>query len=119
VEEEITMNCMYKLCNEPDMTKYLKINRLRRAGHIVRMENSRSVKKAFDARPEGTRKIERPKLRWEDGVIQDIRQGGRALGARNWRNVAMKREGYRSVGRAWTGFSWLRIGTSGWLIWTR
>jgi hypothetical protein len=64
-----------KLCNEPDMTKYIKINRLRRAGHIVRMENSRSVKKAFDARPEGTRKIERPKLRWEDGVIQDIRQG--------------------------------------------
>jgi hypothetical protein len=28
----------------------------------------------FDIRPEGSRKIERPKLRWEDGVIQDIRQ---------------------------------------------
>jgi hypothetical protein len=39
------------------------------------MENSRTVKKVFDTRRERTRKIRRPKLRWEDGVIQDIMQG--------------------------------------------
>jgi hypothetical protein len=50
--------------------------------------NCRTVKKVFDTRPEGTRNIGRPKLRWEDGVIQDIR----ALGVKNWRNVAMNRE---------------------------
>jgi hypothetical protein len=42
------------------------------------MENSRTVKKVFDMRPEETRKIGRPKLRGEVGVIQDIR----ALGVR-------------------------------------
>jgi hypothetical protein len=59
----------YKLFNEPDIIKYIKINRLSWAGHIIRMENNRTVKKVFNTRPEGTRKIGRPKLRWEDGVI--------------------------------------------------
>jgi hypothetical protein len=66
------------------------------------MENNRTVKKVFDTRPEGTRKIGRPKLRWEDGVIQDIR----ALGVKNWSNVAMDREDWRKLlkkARAHTG----------------
>jgi hypothetical protein len=54
------------------------------------MENSRTVKKVYDTRPEGTRKIGRPKLSWEDGAIQDIR----ALGVKTWRNVALNREGW-------------------------
>jgi hypothetical protein len=62
---------LYKLCNEPDITKYMKINRLSRNGHIIHTEN-RTVK-VFDTRPEGTRKIRRHKLRLEDGMIQDIR----------------------------------------------
>jgi hypothetical protein len=48
------------------------------------MENIRTVK-VFHTRPEGTRKIRRPKLRWEDGVIQDTR----ALETKNWGHVAM------------------------------
>jgi hypothetical protein len=67
---------LYKLFNEPDIIKHIKINRLSWVGHIIRMENSRTVKKVFDTRPEGTRKIRRPKLRWEDGLIQDIRALG-------------------------------------------
>jgi hypothetical protein len=77
-----------KLFNEPDIIKHIKINRLSWTGHIIRIENSRTVKKVFDIRPEGTRKIGRPILRWGDGVIQDIR----TLGVKNWRNVAMDRE---------------------------
>jgi hypothetical protein len=58
----------------------------------------------FDTRPEGTRKIGRPKLRWEDGVIQDIR----VLGVKNWRNATMDREDWRKLlkkARAHTGLS--------------
>jgi hypothetical protein len=58
----------------------------------------------FDTRPEGTRKIGRPKLRWEDGVIQDIR----VLGVKNWRKAAMDREDWRKLlkkARAHTGLS--------------
>jgi hypothetical protein len=52
------------------------------------MENSRKVKMMFDTRPEGTMKTGRYKLRWQVGVIQDIR----ALGVKSWRNVVMHRE---------------------------
>jgi hypothetical protein len=77
-----------KLFNEPDNTKYIKVNGLSWAGHIIRMENSRTVKKVFDIRPEGTRKFGRPRLRWEDGLIQNIRP----LGVKNWNIVAMNRK---------------------------
>jgi hypothetical protein len=35
-----------------------------------------------------TRKIKRPKLKWQDGMIQDIR----TLGMKNWRTAALNRE---------------------------
>jgi hypothetical protein len=35
----------------------------------------------------------RPKLRWEDGVMDDARK----LGVRNWRNAARNRAGGRSL----------------------
>jgi hypothetical protein len=79
---------LYKVFNEPDVIKHSKISRLSWAAHIIHMENSRTVKVVFDTRPERTRKIGRPKLRWEDGVTQDIR----ALGVKNWRNMAIDRE---------------------------
>jgi hypothetical protein len=95
---------LYELFNEPYIIKHIKIDRLNWTGHIVRTENSRTVKEVFDTRPEGTRKIGRPKLRWEFGVIQDIR----ALGVKNWRNAAMDREDWKMIlkkARVHTGLS--------------
>ena len=34
------------------------------------------------------RPIGRPKLRWEDGVLEDIK----SMNVRNWKNVAQNRE---------------------------
>jgi hypothetical protein len=66
---------LYQLFNEPDITKHIEINRLSRAGHIIRTENSRTDKQVFNTGPEGTREPGGPKLRREEGVILDIRQG--------------------------------------------
>jgi hypothetical protein len=57
------------------------------------MDNNRTVKKVLDTKPIGTRKIGRPKLRWEDDVIQDIK----ALGVKNWRNSAMEKESWQML----------------------
>jgi hypothetical protein len=51
------------------------------------MDNNRIVKILFNIEAIGIRKTGRPKLRWEDDVIQDIK----TLGVKNWRNIAMEK----------------------------
>jgi hypothetical protein len=63
---------LYELFNEPDIVKYIKINRLGWAGHVIHMDNNRTV----NTKPIEIRKIGRPKLRWEDDVVQDIKTLG-------------------------------------------
>jgi hypothetical protein len=43
------------------------------------------IKKVCNIKPEGTREVGRPSLRWEECVWQDIR----ILGIRNWRSAAL------------------------------
>jgi hypothetical protein len=57
------------------------------------VDDSRTVQKIFSATPDGTRKVGRPKWRWEEGVRQDIR----ILGIRNWRNSALNREEWQKL----------------------
>jgi hypothetical protein len=82
---------LYELFNEDDNVKYIKINRLGWAGHVIYIDNNRTAKKVFNTKPIGIRKIGRPKLRWEDDVIQDIK----TLGVKNWRDVAMEKESWQ------------------------
>ena len=39
----------------------------------------------FNAKPDGVRRVGRPKLRWEDGVDQDVR----ILEFKNWKKIFM------------------------------
>jgi hypothetical protein len=60
---------------------------------ILLMDNNRTVKKIFNTKPIGIRKIGRPTLRWEDDVTQDIK----TLGVKNWRKVAMEKESWQKL----------------------
>jgi hypothetical protein len=57
------------------------------------MDNNRTVKKVFNTNLTGIRKIGRPKLRWENDVIKDIK----TLGVKNWRNIAMEKESWQKL----------------------
>ena len=72
---------------EPDIVAVVKVQRLRWAGHLIRMEENRAPLTLFRNNPEGRRGVGRPKMRWIDGVESDLR----ALGIRNWQNVARDR----------------------------
>jgi hypothetical protein len=92
------------LFNEPDIVKYIKINRLGWAGHVIRMDNNRTVENVFNTKPTRIRKIGRPKLRWEKDVIQDTK----TLGVKNGRNLAMEKESWQNLlrkARAHVGLS--------------
>jgi hypothetical protein len=43
------------------------------AGHLVRISDDRTVKKAFVEKPDGKRKAGRPKLRWLDCSENDLK----------------------------------------------
>jgi hypothetical protein len=95
---------LYKLFNGPDISGYIKVERLEWAGHLIRDSENRSIKKIFNTKPEGTRKVGRPKLRWEECVCQYIR----ILGVKKWRSVALNRQEWRiilSKARAHKGLS--------------
>jgi hypothetical protein len=60
---------LYKLFKEQDIIGYIKEKRLEWAGHLIRTSENGTIKKIFNNKPEGSRKVERPKLRWEDSVF--------------------------------------------------
>jgi hypothetical protein len=59
------------------------------------MDNNRTVKNVFNTKRIGIWKIGRPKLRWWDDVIQDVK----TLGVKNWRNLTMEKESYQKLPR--------------------
>jgi hypothetical protein len=79
-----------ELFSEPDVVKYIKINRLGWAGHVICMDNNRTVKKVFNTKPIGMTKIGRSKLRWEYDVLQVIE----TLGVNN---LAMEKESWKKL----------------------
>jgi hypothetical protein len=79
---------IYGTFNEPNIVNYIKVKRLACAGHLVCMNNDRTLKKIFNTKPDGARSVGRPKLRCEDGADQDMR----ILGVKNWKKVAFNRD---------------------------
>jgi hypothetical protein len=59
----------------------IKYRRIEWLGHVLRMESSRVPQTILEARPEGKRSIGRPRLRWLDDVVNDLRN----MGVRKWR----------------------------------
>jgi hypothetical protein len=81
-------NELHTLYEESDIVTYIKINRLRWAGHVIRLEEQNPARRVLVAVVEGRRQRGRPRLRWKDGVREDARK----LGKRNWRNAARNRD---------------------------
>jgi len=56
-------NELYTLYDELDMAKVIKVGRLRWLGHHFRMYELDSCRKLTVLKPEGTRRVGKPKLR--------------------------------------------------------
>ena len=60
----------------PDIVSIIKIRRLEWLGHMVRMNETRSVKKIFEGKLEGRRGRGRPRLGFINDVEDDLRKLG-------------------------------------------
>jgi hypothetical protein len=72
-----------------------KSRRMRWAGYVAHMEEVRNAFKVLVGKPEGNRPLGRPRRRWKDNFMLDLRDVGFGV---------------------WIGFIWLRIGIDGWLL---
>jgi hypothetical protein len=61
------------LYKDLDIVRVIKVARLRWLGHLVIMEENSPCKKITFLQSEGSRKEGRPKLRWLDSVLKDVK----------------------------------------------
>ena len=57
-----------------DLVGDIKRRRLEWVGYVWRMERDRAIKRILEDKPEGRRKVGSQRLRWLDGVEEDLRQ---------------------------------------------
>jgi hypothetical protein len=85
----------HNLYSSPNIIRMIKSRRTKWSGHVARMRRKGMLIEFIVGKP-GGKKVGRPRLRWEDDIKLDLNE--------------------RENGILWTGFIWLRIGTSGWLL---
>lgn len=84
---------LYKMYREADIVNYIKVNRMKFAGHLCRLNPSSLTSRVFHFKPIGTRTRGRPRLRWVDCVDEDLK----IIKVVNWRTVSGKRSEWRKV----------------------
>ncbi|KAJ4436171.1 hypothetical protein ANN_18801 [Periplaneta americana] len=89
---------LHALYSSPDIIRNIKSRRLRWAGHVARMAESRNAYSVLVERPEEKRPLGRPRRRWEDNIKMDLREAG--YDDRDWINLAQGRDRWWAYVRA-------------------
>ena len=86
------LNDLYSL---PNIVREVKSRRMRRNGHVARMEEGRGVHRVLLGKPEGKTPLERPRRRWEDNIKMDLQDVGGGCG--DWTELAQDRDRWRAL----------------------
>jgi hypothetical protein len=76
-----------KLIKSADIVRFIKAQRIKWLGHIQRMDQARPTRKLLDWKHMGTRSIARPRQRWPECVMKDLKK----LRVKNWKERAKDR----------------------------
>jgi hypothetical protein len=86
---------LHNLYSSPNNIRQMKSRRMRWAGHVARMGEERKVYMVLVGKPEGKRPLGRPRRRWENGIIMDLREIG--WGSVEWIQLAQDRDRWRAL----------------------
>ena len=76
-----------------DILSSIKAQRTKWLGHIQRMDQARPTRKLLDWKPMGTRPLGRPRQRWQEDVMADLKK----LKVKNWKETAKDRKTWRDL----------------------
>ena len=85
---------LHALHSSRNIIRSPKSRRLRWAGHVTRIEQSRNAYRVLVGKPEGKRPLGRPRRRWEDNIKIDLREVGCDPG--EWIDLAEDRDQWRA-----------------------
>jgi hypothetical protein len=81
------------MVEKPTVTETIRLERLRWFGHVQRMEGNRIPKKVSYIHLETTRLRGRPRDRWQD----EVREDGRLVGGKGWKERVYDREEWKEL----------------------
>jgi len=84
---------MDKLIEGADVARFIKAKRIKWLGHIQRIDETRPTRKLLDWKPMGTRPVGRPRQRWQEDVMEDLKK----LKVKNWKETAKDRKTGRDL----------------------
>jgi hypothetical protein len=76
-----------------DIVRFIKAQRIKWLGHIQRMDQARPTRKLLDWRRMGTRPVGRPRQRWQEDVMQNLKK----LKVKNWKEAAKDSRTWRDL----------------------
>jgi hypothetical protein len=82
-----------KLIKGADIVRFIKAQRIKWLGHIQRMDQARPTRKRLDWKPMETRPIGRPRQRWQEDVMEDLKKQK----VKNWKETAKDRRTWRDL----------------------
>ena len=91
----IYLSEIHSLYPSSNIVKVNKSRRLRWAGHVARMEESRRAFKILTGKPTGKRSLGRPGSRWKDNIRMELEEIG--INEGNWVDSAQHRDYWRAL----------------------
>jgi hypothetical protein len=83
------------LYSSPNMIRMIKSRRMRWAGHVARMGETRNAYRILVGKSEGKRPLRRPRCRWVDNIKMDLGEIG--WDGVDWSELVQDRDKWRAL----------------------
>jgi hypothetical protein len=82
-----------ELIGNADTVRFIKSRRIAWLGHVMWMDDKRTLKRILQWQPIGTRIRGRPRKRWIAGIEEDMQ----IMGIRRWRKQCQERAEWKRI----------------------